>query len=185
MRAARLAMLLFLPLAACGSMPGTPTTPYLPPGVFGVYQDNDIGAINYSAWAFASAANTRGNPVAAMRAVIALEYLPGELLENPRWVGMDRLVKMRLDQARMEVRQVLGIAPDAPPQLVVNALLWASSALMAGDQAGALHALSAPFFTLGPQQTLARFTDLPYVPDANLATSRVSAQEFPTGGNRF
>ena len=185
MRAIRFVVLLLLPLATCGSLPGTPTTPYLPPMVFGVYQDNDIGAINYAAWAFASPANTRGNPVAAMRAVIALEYLPGELLENPRWVGMDSLIKMRMNQARFEVRQILGISPDVPPQVVVNVLLWASTALQVGDRAGALRALEAPGFTLGPEATLARLSDLPYVQDANLATTRVANQSFPVGGSRF
>jgi hypothetical protein len=185
MHAARFAILLFLPLAACATLPGTPATPYLPAGVFGVYQDNDVGAINYAAWAFASPANTRGNPVAAMRAVIALEYLPGELRENPRWIGMDGSIKMRMAQARGEVRQILGIPPDAPAQLVVNASLWASSALMAGDRDGALHALSAPWFTLGPEQTLARLSNLPYVQEANLSTSRAEAESFPSGGGRF
>ncbi len=183
MRGARLCMLLFLPLVACATLPATPATPYLPPGVFGVYQDNDVGGINYSAWAFASPASTRGNPLAAMRAVIALEYLPGELRENPRWVSMDIIVKMRMDQARGEVRQILGIPPDVSPQLVVNALLWASSALWAGDQAGALQALSAPWFTLGPERTLAQFANLPYVQNANLSTSRAEAQSFPGGGS--
>ena len=69
-------------------LPATRNTPFLPPGVFGVYQDNDIGAINQSAWAFASPANTSDNPIEAIKAVIALEYLPGELMENPRWIGM-------------------------------------------------------------------------------------------------
>ena len=58
-------------------MPASRNTPYLPPGVYGVYEDNAIGAINQSAWAFASPANTRGNPVDAAKAVVALEYLSG------------------------------------------------------------------------------------------------------------
>ena len=85
-----------------------PGPPSLPPGVFGVYLDNDTGAINFSAWAFSSPANTRANPAEATRAVIALEYLPGELTENPRWVGIDSLVKMRLGGARDDLRRILG-----------------------------------------------------------------------------
>jgi hypothetical protein len=185
MRAARLLLLLFLPLAACATLPGTPATPYLPPGVFGTYQDNDVGAINYAAWAFASPDNTRGNPVAAMRAVIALEYLPGELRENPRWVGMDSTIKTRMAEALLQVRQILGIRPDAPPQLVVNVMLFASNALLAGDKASALEVLSGPWFSLGPDQMLARLTNLPYVQDANLATARAEAQSFPQGAGRF
>jgi hypothetical protein len=185
MRPVRVALLLLLPLTACATLPPTPATPYLPAGAFATYEDNDVGAINYAAWAFASPANTRNNPVAAIRAVIALEYLPGELRENPRWIGMDGNVKMRLASARAEVRQILGIAPDAPPQIVVNALMSASNDLTAGDRAGALQALSAPGFTLAPEATLDRLASLPYVQDANLATSRAQDQSFPAEGIRF
>lgn len=61
MRGQLLIALLTLSVAACNSLPGTPAAAYLPPGVFGTYQDNDVGAINQSAWAFASPANTRAN----------------------------------------------------------------------------------------------------------------------------
>ncbi len=185
MRAVRTLLPILLVLAGCATLPGTPATPYLPAGVYGVYEDNDVGALNFAAWAFASPANTRNNPVDAMRAVIALEYLPGELQANPRWIGMDSSIKFRLAQARAEMRQVVGIRPDAPPQLVVNALLWASNALMFGNQPGALQALSTSVFTAPPEQILARLTNLPYLQDANLATSRAQEHAFPTGGNLF
>src|SRR3978361_422037 len=116
-------LVLAVGLAGCATLPATPQTPYLPPSVFGVYEDNDTGAINMAAWAFASPANTRGNPAEAARAVGALQYLPAELTANPRWAGMDDLVKRRLGIARDEVRRVLGIRPDAPSQFVVNAML--------------------------------------------------------------
>src|SRR3978361_2577852 len=88
-------LVLAVGLAGCATLPATPQTPYLPPSVFGVYEDNATGAINLASWAFASPANTRGNPAEAARAVIALEYLPGELVENPRWAGMDSRGKGR------------------------------------------------------------------------------------------
>jgi hypothetical protein len=182
MRTSRLFLMIILPLAACGSLPATQNTPYLPPGVFGVYEDNDIGAINFAAWAFASPANTRGRPFEAMKAVIALEYLAGELRDNPRWVEIDSSVTLRLAQARNDVRTVLGIRLDAPPQLVVTSLIWASNYLLAGDQANALKALSVPAFTLPPDQTLARFANLPYVQSANLATSRASGEAIRPDG---
>lgn len=182
MRTLTLALLILLPVTACGSLPATPNTPYLPPGVFGVYEDNDVGAINFAAWAFASASNTRGRPFEAMKAVIALEYLAGELRENPRWVDIDSGVQLRLEQARQDVRQILGIRPDAPPQFVVTTLLWASSYLALGDQADALKALSAPAFTLPPDQTLARFANLPYIQSANLATARASDEAIRSDG---
>ena len=185
MRPIALALLIVLPLAACGSLPATRNTPYLPPGVFGVFEDNDVGAINFAAWAFASPANTRGKPFEAMKAVIALEYLAGELRDNPRWIAVDGNEKQRLVQARAQVRQSLGIRPDAPPQLVVNALLAAGSALADGDQADALKPLSSAVFTLPPDQTLARFANLPYIQSANLATSRVSDEVLWSGNAGF
>lgn len=184
MRAAFIASISGLCLSACATLPPPPATPYLPPGLYGVYLDNDTGAINQSAWAFASPANTRDNPVDAIKAVIALEYLPGELRTNPRWVGMDLSVKQRMAQARQELRQILGIRPDAPPQLVVNALLGAAQSLEFGAPDGALRALGAPVFVNPPDQTLRLLSNLPYVQAANLATSRAEDQSMPHDGPR-
>ncbi len=171
-------------LAACGTLPATQQTPELPPGVYGVYLDNDVGAINQSAWAFASPANTQGNPIVAIKAVVALEYLSGELKENPRWIKMDDSVKRRMGTARNDIRKILGIRPDAPPQVVVDQLLWTATALRAGDQAAALRMLSAPIFTAPPEATLHMLSNLPYVQEANLATSRAEAESFPPEGTR-
>jgi hypothetical protein len=171
-------------LAACATLPATQRTPFLPPGVYGTYEDNDIGAINQSAWAFASAANTRDNPAEAVRAVVALEYLSGELRENPRWIGMDAAVKLHMGRARDELRQILGIRPDAPPQIVVNTLLALGLNLQAGNQAASMQVLSSPIFTQPPERTLQLLANLPYVQEANLATSRAEAQSFPPDGAR-
>ena len=171
-------------LGACATLPATQRTPFLPPGVFGTYQDNDIGAINQSAWAFASPGNTRGNPIEAAKAVVALEYLSGELQDNPRWIGMDRTVKLRIGLARDELRQILGIRPDAPPQIVVNTLLALSLDLQTGNQQAAATVLGSPIFTQTPQRTLQVLSNLPYVQQANLATSRAEGQSFPSDGPR-
>ncbi len=171
-------------LAACATLPPTQRTPFLPPDVFGIYQDNDIGAINQSAWAFASPANTSGNPAEAARAVVALEYLPGELQENPRWAAMDQATKRHMGQARDQLRQILGIRPDAPPQLVVNVLLSLSWELRTGNHDAAMQDLAAPIFTRPPASTLQTLSNLPYVQAANLATSRAEGQSFPVGGPR-
>lgn len=171
-------MILAVAVVGCAPVPATQRAPSLPPGVFGVYEDNDTGAINLAAWAFASSANTRGNPAEAARAIVALEYLPGELRENPRWVGMDDLVKRRLGIARYDVRRVLGIRPDAPPQLVVNAMLTLFTDLQTGNQQSVMQVLSSGLFMLPPEQTLRILSDLPYVQEANLATLRVANQTF-------
>jgi hypothetical protein len=179
-----LRLILVLSVVGCTSLPATRNTPFLPAGVFGVYEDNDIGAINQSAWAFASPANTSNNPIEAARAIIALEYLSGELAENPRWVGMDNSVKLRMNQARGDVRQIVGIRPDAPPQLVVNALLQLSWNLQTGNQPAAINALQSPVFTQPPTATLQMLSHLPYVQTANLATARAEERSFPVGGPR-
>ena len=173
---------LALGLAACASVPAAPAAPHLPAGLYGVYEDNDTGAINQSSWAFASPNNTRGDPVDAARAVIALEYLPGELRHNPRWVGMDSGTKLHVAQARDELRRIVGIRPDAPPQAVVNALLHLSSGLQFGDEAEVAQALASPVFTLPPDQTLRNLSNLPYDRTANLATAFAEAQVLPDGG---
>src|SRR5580698_5726456 len=113
MRALAGLWLLAFGLAGCATLPPTEQTPFLPAGVFGVYQDNDTGAINHAAWAFASPANTRNNPVDAAKAVVALEYLSGELRENPRWIGIDSSIDVPIGRARDQLRGILGIREDA------------------------------------------------------------------------
>jgi hypothetical protein len=184
MRAIISLSILLLSVAACASLPGTQRTPFLPPGVYGIYEDNDIGAINQSAWAFASPANTRGNPAEAAKAVIALEFLAGELKENPRWIGMDAAVKLHMGRARDELRQILGIRPDVPPQVVVNTLLALGLDLQTGNQPAATQVLASPIFTQPPDRTLQVLSNLPYVQEANLATSRAESQAFPIGDTR-
>jgi hypothetical protein len=176
--------LLAFSLAACATLPGTERTPFLPAGVYGVYQDNDIGAINQAAWAFASPANTRNNPVDAAKAVVALEYLSGELRENPRWIGIDSSVDVHIGRARDQLREILGIRPDAPPQIVVNTLLALSWDLQIGNQPAAMQVLASPLFTHPPAQTLRILSNLPYVQEANLATTRAADESFPGGGRR-
>jgi len=169
-------------LSACSTLPPTERTPFLPAGEFGILGDNDVGALNFSAWAFAAPANTRDNPVDAVRAAIALEYLPGELRENPRWIGMDPGVNANMAAARDQLRQVLGIRPDAPPQAVVNTLLALSANLEDGNQPAVAALLNTPIFILPPEQTLRVLTNLPYIAKANFATASAVSQMYPGGG---
>jgi hypothetical protein len=171
-------------LAACATLPATRNTPYLPAGIYGTYEDNDIGAINQSAWAFASPANTRNDPIDAAKAIVALEYLSGELKENPRWIGMDASIAVHMTQARNDLRDIMGIRPDAPPQLVVNTLLALSLDLETGNRPAAMQVLASPLFTHPPEQTLQILANLPYVQQANFATARAEEETFPVGGAR-
>jgi hypothetical protein len=157
-------------LCACAPVAPPLAPAVLPPDLFGVYEDNDIGALNQSSWAFAAPGRTRDNPIDAVRAVIAVEYLADELHNNPRWVGLDVTSALGMVQARKDTRRVLGIAQDSSPRFVVAALLRLNAALSAGDQAEAIRILGAPMFTLPPTQTLQVLSNLPYIRSANIAT---------------
>jgi hypothetical protein len=182
MRTRLIVTALCVALPACAWSPSS-QSPQLPPGVFGTYEDNDVGAINQAAWAFAERGRTHGNPIEAARAVIAVDYLADELSANPRWVELSGISKMGMVRARADVRRALGIAPDAPSQLVIDALPRFTAAMRDGDQAAATRALAGPVFTLPPAQTQRILSDLPYIASANQATLQASS-EILRGGFR-
>jgi len=179
-----LSLLCCLVLSACAGRPQTYDTPYLAANLFEINGDADTGAINYSAWAFASDSRLAGDPAAAMRAEIAVEYLAGALRDSGRWFAMAQSTKTKMVQARQDIRAIVGIRPDAPSQAVVDALLVASNQILLNNRPGALLALSAPVFTATPEQTLAIYSNLPFIPAANAATSAALAQTLSAGGGR-
>ena len=183
MRCRPLIVLAGLVVAGCASIAPPPDTARLPPSAYGLFADNDLGAINLAQWAFADPARTRDDPIDAARAAAAVDYLAGQLSSSPRWVAMSPITKSQMLQAREEVRQALGVAPGAPSQWVVDGLLGAANALAAGDRPAALAALSAPVFIWPPDQTLARLSDMPFLPVANVATQRAAQQRFPESLN--
>jgi hypothetical protein len=121
------------------------------------------------------------NPIDAARAVIAVEFLADELRVNPRWIGMSGTSRFGMLQARTDTRRVLGIAPDAPSPLVVDALLRLTVALRAGDQSASMQALGAPVFTLPPSQTLRILSNLPYIQSANQVTLQAANEAVAFG----
>lgn len=164
----RLTVLGFLlSLAACAPSPPV-STARMPPG-------NGLGdpgnAIQYSAWAFASSARTRGDPASAANAVAALDFAAGYLNTNVQWRQLSPYISHEMLTAREAVRHVLGVTPDAPSQALVDSMVGVSFALSRGDQAAALNALNSPIFTLGPERTLALLTNMPYIRVANIATT--------------
>jgi hypothetical protein len=165
-------------LSGCAVTPPSAEPPILPPDVFGVYQDNDVGALNLASSAFAAPRRILGDPIDAARAVIAVEYMADELRRNPRWIGISAASTFGMVRARTDTRRVLGIAPDAPPQQVVNALLRFIVALEAGDQAAALATLSGPAFTLPAPKTLQILYNLPYIQSANQATLQAANEQL-------
>lgn len=135
---------------------------------------SDQGAIELSSYALGNRSSIEGHPGEAARAVASIDYLAGALYENPRWTGIPGQHKVNMQMGRQEVRQVLGVAPGTPSQVVVNDLIAAAQAFDAGDIAGARGALPASVFTLGPDQTIALLTHLPQLPAANVAAQRVN-----------
>jgi len=172
--------LLYLSVVACTTAPEQRAA-QLPAGLYGVYEDNDIGAINLSSWAFGAARRTADDPLDAVKAVIAVEYLADEINISPRWIMMSQFAKQEMIQARVDVRRVLGIAPDAPSQSVVDALLRVALSLEAANHDEALRALENPLFSLPPTQTLQILTNMPFIRSANIATMDAAAQTSPNG----
>ena len=78
--------------------------------------------------------------------------------------------------------QPLGIAPDAPGQAVVNAMMTVEAGFFAGDPAYARWELQPPVFTLGAKATMARLANLPRLPLANIATQQAQFQLQPGPG---
>jgi hypothetical protein len=170
-------------VTACAAVGSYHPPAQLPPNVYGIYEDNDVGAINQSSWAFASPQRTLNHPVEAIKAVIAIEYLADELHDNPRWINIPLYTTERMREARADLRRELGVAPDAPSQLVVDALLRAAWNLQSGNPDEASRSLQVPAFT-SPQRTLQVLAGLPYIQSANLATSEAEWQALSGGDGR-
>lgn len=160
-----------------GAQPAAPpTSAVLPPDAVVGAGDPTRAAILNAAYAFASPANLAGRPAEAARAVANYEFLAVELPTGPRWREFAPTLAGELAAGRAELRGVLGIAPTAPPQAVIDSLYAASRALRAGDTAAAERILSAPIYTAGGAATLQRLAALPPVPRANVAASHAQAE---------
>lgn len=171
-------LLVVLPLlaAACAPLGPPPPSVSLPPDAVEGAGDPTRAAIIGAAYAFASPASLAGRPDVAARAVANYEYLAVEIPTGPRWVGFSPVAGLELRRGLPEVRNAVGIAPDAPPQAVVDALYAASRALRAGDTEAARRILSPPLFPAGGEATLARLAALPPLPQANFATSLTAGE---------
>jgi hypothetical protein len=96
-------------------------------------------------------------------------------------VTLSPLTKMKMLEARSDVRRVLGIKPDAPSQFVTNGLLQFAWLLQYGDAPAAMKVLGTPIFTLPPEQTLQVLSNMPYIQSANIATLDAANQMLPGG----
>ena len=170
-------------LAGCGPLPPPPDVAQLPPGVFSPL-DQDVPATQYAQYAFADAARTYGNPVAGAQAVLAMDYIAGQLTTSPRWANIDATTQMQLLEGRVQTRRAVGIAPNAPSQLVVNSLVAARNDLATGNQQAAAHDLDNAAFPAGGEHAVQLLANLPYIPAANVATQHAAEELFQQDSDR-
>ncbi|MBR0672060.1 hypothetical protein [Neoroseomonas soli] len=150
-------------LAACTNRPPPPVVS-LPMAPGFVLTDPVRQSILHTGYAFATRGSMNGRPWEAAQAISEVEFLAVELDANQRWIEMSGLAKMALVQARPEWRGALGIAADAQPQAVIDAMTRVRLAYGAQDSAAAAVALQPPLFTPGGASGLARLNELPPLP---------------------
>jgi hypothetical protein len=134
------------------------------------------GAALYAPRNLGNTARWDGQPAQAAQAAAQLEFLAVEMRTNPRYApAVSPTVVQQLDRGRDEMRQFLGIAPDAPAQAVITALRQAAAALRDGDRGRAETLLDQPrVFTAGPLVTLARLNAMPRLPQVAIAANQVA-----------
>lgn len=188
MRNAAPALLASLALAACAAQP-LPPAATLPPGAVAGGTDPLRAGVLESAHAFNSGSASR-NPADAARAAAWVEYLAADSKWGGRWADFSPVARLKLDEARGELRQALGISPEAPPQLVVNALFVAANTMQAGIPLRDL----PPGAFADPNLVVQRLQALPPLPRTREATAMVERdflrieqerlfQGGPGGGN--
>ncbi len=163
-------------LAGC-NMPAAPEARLPSPGGAIVTLDPTRQAILHAAHALASTAPMHGRPLEAAQALSELEYLAVELRWNLRWTQMSPMAAMAFERARPEWRGALGIAADAQPQAVIDALTRVRMALAMQDANAAAGALSPPLFTPGGAAALTRLGALPRLP-LSARAARLAEQEL-------
>ncbi|MCS6892398.1 MAG: hypothetical protein RMK64_04905 [Rhodovarius sp.] len=170
-----LAALLVLPVLACA--PGGPSLPVqtavLPAEASPGAGDPTRAAILSAAYVL-NDRRAMSDPAVAARAAANVEYLAVTLPGNPHFTA-GALTQLQFEAAREEVRRTLGIAADAPAQLVVDSLYAAARALSVQDRAGAAAALAPRAFP-DREATLARLSAMPALPLS--ARAAASAEEL-------
>lgn len=171
-RALLLAAIGLLPAACDGTAPASIDVAQLRPGALGAGGDPDVTAISTAQTAFDDVSRTYGHPALAARAAAALDYIAGAMSTSSRWGNVSPATKQALLQGREEVRAALGVVPGTPSQVVVDRLTAVAVALDAGDEAAAIRQLGPPAFNAPGAEILARLSNLPTLPMANIATEQ-------------
>lgn len=173
-----------LSLAACATAPAI-SAGYLPADAFGnTVQGEDItvAATNDALYAFAHPAQLNGRPADMALAVASLDALAGQFANNGRWAGSGGTAAMQLVDARMQVRELLGVPETTQSQSLIDHLVAASHDLDNGNTQAASAALSGPDFAKPSAEILAVLGHFPYIATADSALVAASAAEFPQDG---
>lgn len=160
------AMLLLAGAVAACAAPPQPLL--LPPQARRLAADPLEAALRGAADAFSYPGRLQGQPARAAIAVAQLEYLAVEIPAGRSTRDLGGIIGPALQAARYEVRQYAGIAPDAPPQAVIDALMAAATA--PGGDAAAPAQLPGNLFPAGGAETWRRLAAMPRLPQANTAT---------------
>jgi hypothetical protein len=166
-----LALALLASLAACGSPQPPQTT--LNAAATRLDTDPIRAAIRGAADTFAYPESVQNRPQEAATAVAQLESIAVEIMAGRTSINFSGIVGPALQGGRFEVRNYLGIAQDAPPQAVIDAMLATPPALG-----------NAAIFTAGPAETLRRLSSMPRLAQANSATA-VARQQMEFGPPEF
>jgi len=164
----RRALLLLLPLAACAQ---DPAGDYL----LG-FGDPLRGAALNAPRNLGATERLAGNPAAAAFAAAQMEFLARRMTPaDPRWgPGMSPTIQPTLEQGRDEFRAAIGLDPAMPGEAAEAALRAAAQRLQSGMGAAAF--ADRAVFTLGPQATLERLSNLPRLPRVRLAAGAAAAE---------
>jgi hypothetical protein len=174
-----LGVLIGLTLVACAQQPPVDSAA-LPHYVSGAPAVTETFLLELASNTLIDPARVRDSPADEMRSLAGVDYFAGALQWNAAWPNISTLTKTLMLQGRAEVRQVLGIRPETRSQEVVDRLFAAADAVAKNDTAAVRQALTSPNFTLGPDGTLARLLDMPYLPKANWAIQQADQEAFRT-----
>jgi hypothetical protein len=118
----------------------------------------------------------RGRPAEAAAALAQFEACVAGLRDPANGLAFPERFAPLLVAGIRQARAAIGVPIDVLPQTVAAALGAAVEPLVRNDQAAIRAALSNPIFTLGPDATLARLTNLPRLSDVESVAPYLTRQ---------
>lgn len=160
-------------VSACVQQPGTPPERGVVYGdLFGVAITTDPVATSVASTSYYLRAPgaLRGRPALAAQVVAQYEFAAIEL-EGLRFVGLSPLTQILMRQGRAELRGILGVRAEAPPEAVIRAFVAVAGAVVREDRAAAEAAIAPAVFAKPPAEVLALLDDMPTAVQAGRAAA--------------